>query len=145
MLFYRFTGHQGKARCGSRGATDRMVTRRQAAREDAHFQVLRLLAENPELSTREIADAVGVSNGSAYYLLKALAEKGYVKFERFMSSSHKGRYAYMLTPKGLSEKSRLTARFLGRKLEEYEALQKEIAELRRDLGGDGVVAGKPGR
>ncbi|SMH56146.1 MarR family EPS-associated transcriptional regulator [Maritimibacter sp. HL-12] len=124
------------------------MTRREAAREEAHFQVLRLLGDNPELSTREIADAVGVSNGSAYYLLKALAEKGFVKFERFISSSHKGRYAYILTPKGLSEKSRLTARFLGRKLKQYEALQEEIAELRRDLEGagdaGGVVAGKSG-
>jgi len=122
-----------------------MVTRRQAAREEARFRVLRLLADNPEMSTREIADAVGVSNGSAYYLLKALAEKGFVKFESFMSSSHKGRYAYILTPKGMSEKSRLTTRFLSRKLEEYAALQDEIAELRRDLEGvDGVLAGKSG-
>jgi EPS-associated MarR family transcriptional regulator len=105
-----------------------------------------LLAENPELSTREIAESVGVSNGSAYYLVKALAEKGFVKFESFMSSNHKGRYAYNLTPKGLSEKTRLTARFLSRKLEEYEALQEEIAALRRDLnGGDGLMAGKSGR
>ncbi len=102
-------------------------------REEMHFRVLRLLSENPELSTRELAAAVGVSNGSAYYLITALAEKGLVKFENFMSSNHKGRYAYILTPKGLHEKSRLTAKFLNRKMEEYETLKTEIAELQWEL------------
>jgi EPS-associated MarR family transcriptional regulator len=135
-----------EARCGSRGADLAMSTVRDQMREDMRFRVLRLLGDNPEMSTREIAEAVGVSNGSAYYLVSALAEKGLVKFENFMSSEHKGRYAYVLTPKGLREKTHLTAMFLGRKLEEYEALKEEIAELRRDLdSGDDLMAGKPGR
>lgn len=120
-----------------------MSGRREEMREEVRFRILRLLSDNPEMSTREIADAVGVSNGSAYYLVSALAEKGLVKLENFMSSEHKGRYAYVLTPKGLREKSQLTAKFLGRKLEEYEALKAEIEELKRDLdvAGD-VVTGK---
>lgn len=121
--------------------------RRDQLREDVHFRILRLLGENPEMSTREIAEAVGVSNGSAYYLVSALAEKGLVKLENFMSSSHKGRYAYVLTPKGLREKSRLTTKFLGRKLKEYEALKEEIAELRDELDktGDSSVAAGPAK
>lgn len=117
-----------------------MTGRREQLREDIRFRVLRLLSENPEMSTREIADTVGVSNGSAYYLVSALVEKGHVKLEKFMSSSHKGRYAYVLTPKGLREKSRLTAKFLGRKLEEYEALKAEIEELKRDMGENGKTS-----
>lgn len=120
-----------------------MSGRREEMREEVRFRILRLLGDNPEMSTREIADAVGVSNGSAYYLVSALAEKGLVKLENFISSEHKGRYAYVLTPKGLREKSQLTAKFLGRKLVEYEALKAEIEELKRDLdvAGD-VVTGK---
>lgn len=110
-----------------------MTTQREQRREEIRFRVLRLLSENPELSTRKLADVVGVSNGSAYYLVSALAEKGLVKLESFMSSNHKGRYAYILTPKGVREKSRLTVKFLGRKLEEYEALKVEIEELRSEL------------
>jgi len=123
-----------------------MSGRREQVHEEMRFRVLRLLSENSEMSTREIADAVGVSNGSAYYLVSALAEKGLVKLENFMSSSHKGRYSYILTPKGISEKSRLTTKFLGRKLQEYEALKAEIAELKRDLdvGQDGLASGRKG-
>lgn len=106
-----------------------MASNRKQLQEETRFRVLRLLHDNPELSTREIADAVGISNGSAYYCINALVEKGLLKLGNFAASSQKGRYAYILTPKGVSLKISLTAQFLKRKMEEYEALKQEISEL----------------
>lgn len=113
-----------------------MASRRDAQQEDVRYRVLRLLDDNPELSVREIAATVGVSNGSAYYCLNALVEKGMVKLGNFTASQHKGRYAYVLTPRGITEKALLTARFLRRKLDEYEHLKREIELLRQEVGDD---------
>lgn len=87
------------------------------------------------MSQRELADAVGISTGSAHYLLSALVERGFVKFGNFSASEDKRRYAYILTPKGISEKAAITGRFLSRKLKEYEALKHEISELEAELKG----------
>jgi EPS-associated MarR family transcriptional regulator len=111
-----------------------MASRRDLQQEEVRFRVLRLLNDNPDLSTRQIADAVGISNGSAYYCLNALMQKGLVKIGNFRASDHKGRYAYVLTPRGLREKTQLTAKFLERKLAEYEALKAEIAALEDEVG-----------
>ena len=113
-----------------------MASRRDEQREDVRYRVLRLLDENPELSVRDIASTVGVSNGSAYYCLNALVEKGMDKLGNFTASEHKGRYAYVLTPRGIAEKAVLTARFLRRKLDEYEDLKREIDLLRQEVGDD---------
>lgn len=107
-----------------------MTSRKDQLKEDARFRVLRLLQENPELSQREIADATGISVGSAHYMLNALIDRGLVKLGNFSASDDKRRYAYILTPKGLAEKAAITGRFLSRKLEEYEALKREIEELK---------------
>ena len=85
------------------------------------------------MSTRQLAKAMGISNGSAYYCLNALVEKGLVKLGNFKRSEHKGRYAYVLTPSGIAERAGLTQRFLARKRAEYIVLQKEISELEREL------------
>ena len=111
-----------------------MTGRQSRLKEDTRFRVLRLLEENPEISQRELADAVGISTGSAHYLLSALVERGLVKFGNFSASKDKRRYAYILTPKGMAEKAAITGRFLARKLEEYEALRREIAELESEIG-----------
>lgn len=111
-----------------------MASNRRQLQEETRFRVLRLLHDNPELSTREIADAVGISNGSAYYCISALAEKGLVKLGNFAASDHKGRYAYILTPHGVAEKAALTGRFLKRKMAEYEALKAEIEALKAEVG-----------
>lgn len=111
-----------------------MASNRKQLQEEIRFRVLRLLYDNPELSTREIADAVGISNGSAYYCISALAEKGLVKLGNFAASDHKGRYAYILTPHGVAEKAALTGRFLKRKMAEYEALKAEIEALKAEVG-----------
>jgi EPS-associated MarR family transcriptional regulator len=111
-----------------------MAGRRDSLQEDIHFRVLRLLQENPEWSQRELANAVGISNGGVHYVLNALVAKGLVKLGNFTSSKDKRRYAYVLTPKGIAERATLTRRFLARKIEEYEALKAEIDTLRDELG-----------
>ena len=113
-----------------------MTSNRSKLQEDTHFRVLRLLQENPEISQRELAAAVGVSVGGMHYLLNALIEKGLVKLGNFTAAEDKRRYAYVITPKGIKEKS-LTARsFLKRKLAEYEALKAEIDALALELSED---------
>jgi EPS-associated MarR family transcriptional regulator len=99
---------------------------------EVRLRVLRLLSDNPSASTRQIADKVGISNGAAYYCVRALVDRGLVKLGNFAASEHKGRYAYLITPRGIREKGRLTRDFLARKVEEYNALKDEIAELERE-------------
>lgn len=113
-----------------------MSSKRTKLQEDTHFRVLRLLQENPEMSQREIAAAVGVSVGGMHYVLNALIEKGLVKLGNFTAAEDKRRYAYVLTPKGISEKAAITRRFLARKIEEYEALKAEIDALMQEMDGD---------
>ena len=103
---------------------------------------MRLIAGNPELSTRQVADKVGISNGSAYYVLTALVEKGFVKLGNFKNNPRKGQYAYLLTPKGIREKSLLTHRFIERKRQEFVDLRAEIKLLEREAGLLDVSAAK---
>ena len=110
-----------------------MASRRKEHQEDAKFRVFQIINENPQLTTREIAQKVGISNGSAYYLLTSLIEMGFVKLSNFKDSSQKIKYSYLLTPKGIREKSLITSKFLVRKKHEYELLKKEIIKLERDL------------
>jgi EPS-associated MarR family transcriptional regulator len=111
-----------------------LVSQREDQRYEVRLRVLRLVNANPELSTRKIAEDVGISNGSAFYVLAALVEKGFLKLDNFKNSSSKGRYAYILTPKGVREKSLLTVRFIERKREEYKNLRAEIEALEREAG-----------
>jgi EPS-associated MarR family transcriptional regulator len=101
--------------------------------EEARFQILRHLHENPELSQRELGERVGISLGAVNYCLKALMDRGLVKAQNFKRSPNKMGYAYFLTPAGMAEKSLLTARFLKRKMAEYEVLKKEIGDLELEL------------
>ncbi len=109
------------------------------------YQLLKLLTEHPESTQRELAAAMGISLGKANYCIKALIEKGLVKTDNFRRNPNKGIYAYLLTPEGVQEKARVTVRFLHRKMAEYDALQAEIAALRRevdDLAASGLDAGR---
>jgi len=121
-----------------------MASRRSEQQEEIRFRMLRLLEENPELSTRQLADEVGISNGAAYYCLNALVEKGLVKLGNFKRSEHKGRYAYVLTPSGIAERAGLAKRFLARKVAEYEALREEIQELTEGMSNE-ELSGFPRR
>ncbi len=113
-----------------------MAGSRNKLQDDVRFRVLRLLEQNPEMSQRDLAEAVGISTGSVHYVLKALVDKGLVKLGNFKASEDKRRYAYVLTPKGISERAALTRRFLARKLAEYDALKAEIEEISGDLSDD---------
>ena len=110
-----------------------MVSQREQQQEDTHFRVMRLLDEDPSVSTREIARRVGISNGAAYYCVTALVDKGFVKLKNFARSKTKGSYIYELTPRGISAKATLTVSFLERKRHEYEDLKLEIERLEGEL------------
>lgn len=110
-----------------------MTSKRTKLQEDTHFRVFRLLQENPEMSQRELAEAVGVSVGGIHHLLNALIEKGLVKLGNFTAAEDKRRYAYVLTPKGIARKAALTRAFLVRKMAEYEALREEIEALKVEI------------
>ena len=110
-----------------------MTSKHTKLQEDTHFRVLRLLQENPEMSQRELAEAVGVSVGGIHYVLHALIDKGLVKLGNFTAAEDKRRYAYVLTPKGIARKAALTRAFLARKMEEYEALKEEIEALKTQM------------
>ena len=111
-----------------------MASRREEHQQDVRLRVMRLIDGNSEMSSRQIADKVGIANGSAYYVLTALIEKGFVKLENFKNSQRKGQYAYLLTPKGMREKSLLTHRFIGRKRQEFDALRAEIESVEKEAG-----------
>ena len=95
-----------------------------------HFRILRLLQENPEMSQRELAKAVGVSVGRINYVLTALVDKGMVKLGNFTTVRRKRPYAYIITPQGIARKSAMAMAFLARKVAEYEALKQEIEAIK---------------
>lgn len=105
--------------------------------------MLRLLAEQPDISQRELSARLNVSLGKTHYVLHALLDKGLVKIRNFRRSGRKLAYAYALTPSGLTEKMLLTRRFLQRKEAEYEALAKTIATLRDELAAEPPQRGRP--
>ena len=102
--------------------------------EDINYQVLKLIEQNPELSQRQLAEEMGVSLGKANYCLRALIDKGLVKAKNFKNSSNKAAYLYLLTPRGVEAKAKISVRFLARKVEEYEALRVEIEALQAEVG-----------
>jgi len=101
--------------------------------QEIHLKVLRHLENDPEITQRKLAKELGISLGKANYCLKALIGKGLVKTDNFKNSNNKSAYLYLLTPKGIKEKSRITLHFLKRKIDEYENLKKEINELRQEI------------
>ena len=109
-----------------------MASNRDKRREEVQFRVMQILHINPKVSTREIANELGISNGSAYYYISELIEKGYVKFKNFTQSKSKSQYLYQLTTEGVTSKAALTVKFLERKRQEYIALKSEIERLEHD-------------
>jgi EPS-associated MarR family transcriptional regulator len=101
--------------------------------DKTRYRLLKLLEANPELSQRQLAGELDVSVGKINFCLNALLDKGLLKVRNFRDNSNKLVYAYYLTPKGAREKVRATVGFLKRKLEEYEGLEREIEELKREV------------
>jgi EPS-associated MarR family transcriptional regulator len=102
--------------------------------DEYRYKILKALEANPEASQRELARELGISLGKTNYCLKALIEKGMVKAKNFKNNASKRKYAYVLTPSGIEDRAVVAARFLQRKLKEYEQLQLEIGRLRAEVG-----------
>lgn len=109
--------------------------------DDTRYRLLRLLTEHPEISQRELAQALGLSLGKTNYCVRALIERGLVKAQNFRNSHNKLAYAYVLTPAGASAKVMATVEFLRRKQREYRRLEAEIAELRAEVDRLDLQAG----
>jgi len=100
---------------------------------ETSYKILKILEENPEYTQRKIAKELGYSLGKVNYIISALVDKGIIKLHRFLKSKNKAGYRYILTPKGIKEKYRITREFLKRKLKEYEQIKKEIDEAKERL------------
>ena len=101
-------------------------------KRDIRLDLLHRLESNPEFTQRELSKEIGVSLGKVNYCIKKLAEKGLIKITNFSHNPNKIGYFYILTPRGVEEKARLTFTFLNRKIKEYEVLKKEIDKLKQD-------------
>ena len=110
-----------------------MISRQAKLQEDTNFRLMKLLQNNPDISQREMAKALGISFGGVNYCLNALIDKGLVKVQNFSQSKNKFGYVYLLTPTGMTEKAVLTGSFLKRKLQEYEQLRVEIEVLQQEV------------
>ncbi len=111
--------------------------------DDVRYRLLKLVEERPELTQREAAESLGMSLGKVNYCFRALIDKGWVKARNFRNSQRKAAYAYLLTPKGIEEKLRVTARFLDRKLREYDSLVEEVRILTDEVNHINRANGKP--
>ena len=100
---------------------------------DLDFKIIKQLSKNPQVSQRELSNNFGVSLGKINFVIKALINKGLIKVSDFKNSKNKRAYAYHLTAKGISKKAQMTLYFLMAKTREYEKLQIEIEELKKDL------------
>ena len=90
------------------------------------FDILRKIHKNPIATQRYLANELNFSLGKINYCLKALKQKGFIKISNFSKAENKIKYIYVLTPKGISEKGKITLHFLKQKMKEYEELKKEI-------------------
>jgi len=104
-----------------------------ALNDEIHYRILRLLESRPDISQRQLAQALGVSLGKTNYCLQALVTKGWVKADNFKNSRNKIAYAYLLTPEGIDRKAKMAVRFLKRKTAEFEAIKVELEQLREEV------------
>ena len=101
--------------------------------QELEYRALKVLEQQPDLTQRQLSEALGVSLGKTNYVLKSLIDVGWVKLDNFQKSDNKWGYAYLLTPMGVAEKAAITVRFLKRKKQEYDDLQIEIAQLQKEV------------
>lgn len=101
-------------------------------RYDIHntIRLLGHIQENPESTQRELVEKLDISLGKVNFLIQSLVEKGMIKLKRFKNSHRKMAYLYLITPEGISQKTKITREFLKRRLEEYNNLKKEIEALK---------------
>ena len=94
------------------------------------FQILKILEKDSNFTQRKLSNTLGISLGKINYCMKKLIDKGFIKVDNFKNHKNKIQYSYLLTPKGIEEKGRLTIEFIRIKTQEYEALKEEIDDLR---------------
>ena len=94
--------------------------------EEDKFEVLRTIQKNPQSSQRKLANELGFSLGKLNYCVKALKQKGLIKINNFKKKENKIDYLYILTPKGIDYRLKLTLRFMKKKMKEYDELKKEL-------------------
>lgn len=107
--------------------------------DTTRYGLLKTLESNPSLSQRDLAKRLGISLGKVNFCLNALVEKGCLKVNNFRNSDNKLAYAYVLTPRGIEERARITVHFLKHKVQEYEHLRAEIEELKREAEQKGFL------
>ena len=107
--------------------------------QEIRYRLLKILSKDPNLTQRKMAKKMGISLGKVNYCLSELAKKGFIKINRFKSSSNKIRYIYILTPRGLEERARLTLSFLRRKTLEYEEISRQIRDLAQEIEEERLV------
>jgi EPS-associated MarR family transcriptional regulator len=112
--------------------------------QEIRYRLLKILSTDGDITQRHMAREMGISLGKVNYSLSELAKHGFIRIRRFKASMNKTQYIYLLTPRGLEEKGRLTAAFLRRKVEEYEEIKRQIEELSRELREQGSTL-DPGR
>ena len=109
-----------------------MMQRSKKGTEES-LMLLRTISENPQITQRELSSRLGLSLGKVNFLMKSLIEKGFIKANNFKNCQNKIAYLYLLTPRGIEEKAKITYHFLRRKTEEYERLEKEIQDLQKEV------------
>ena len=109
--------------CGSHNKT---------MKNDIEYKILKVLERNPKMTQRQLAQEIGVSLGQTHYVIRALIERGMIKLENFTNSNNKVGYLYLLTPRGIAEKTTLAKSFLIHKQKEYQLLRFEIEELKKE-------------
>ena len=102
------------------------------------IKLLREIKKTPETTQRELSSSLGISLGKVNFLIKNLIDKGFIKAKNFKNANNKYAYLYFLTPHGLEEKTRITYRFLRRKMEEYEQLEDGIKQLKKEVSKTGI-------
>ena len=101
--------------------------------EEIHYRILKLLHVKPDMSQRELSRELGISLGKTNYCIKAMLEGGWIKVRNFKNSRNKMAYVYLLTPKGIEKKAKIAVRYLRKKMEEFELLEREIEQLRSEI------------
>ncbi len=108
------------------------VTGDHPMQDEITYKILKSIEENPNQSQRELSKSLGISLGKLNYCLRALVDKGWVKARNFKENPNKAGYLYLLTPSGVEQKTKVTVRFLKRKMQEYEQIKTEIEQLQNE-------------
>jgi len=96
-------------------------------KDQENLEILRKIYKKPDSSQRELAKDLGFSLGKLNYCIKALQQKGFLKIKNFQKQNDKVSYMrYILTPKGISLRTKLTIDFMKRKMKEYDELKSEL-------------------